>query len=229
MKIRSITGALILWCNLNVTAQIGDSIMSLGIIHLDYDSISETDTLAIDYQIVYCTSFYSNSELIVRKCLHTNGKISSETQYEKGERNGVETTWYRSGNIAYQQTWEDGELQGTHRTWYADGKLKKEGLFSNGVGTMKEFFKGGEIKKIQSITNSYYLKSVEEYFKNGQLKCRIEFPQKNEKYIEYHDDGTIRVIGKYVNGQKDSTWTFFNREGEIDYTREFRDGLLINN
>lgn len=228
MKVKNLFFLIFLLLKTNLIAQTSDLIMSLGNHQVEYDSVSQIDTISIDYQTVSCVAFYNNSEIVVRKCIYSNGKISSETLFEEGEMHGLETTWYRYGSLAYQQSWKKGQLHGKHKSWYVDGKVKKEGVFSNGTGTIKEYYKGGEVKKIEMISNSYYLLSVKEFFRNGQLKYQIDFPQKDSKYIEYHDNGVIRVIGKYLDGQKDSIWTYYDKEGNFKYQREFNNGLLIN-
>ena len=64
---------------------------------------------------------------------------------------------------------------------------------------------------------------MREYYDNGQLKFIAEVKDNifHGKYIEYWEDGKVKVKGKYRDGQKNGRWRFFNVEGILERRERF--------
>ena len=64
---------------------------------------------------------------------------------------------------------------------------------------------------------------MREYYDNGQLKFIAEVKDNifHGKYLEYWENGTVKVKGKYRDGQKTGRWRFFNAEGILERRERF--------
>ena len=75
------------------------------------------------------------------KSWHENGKISQETVYIYGKKDGLTTEWYENGGKKMETTFKNGKKDGVHIEWYKDGKKSIEGEFHFGVLTSKKVWK----------------------------------------------------------------------------------------
>jgi hypothetical protein len=64
---------------------------------------------------------------------------------------------------------------------------------------------------------------MREYYDNGQLKFIAEVKENifHGKYLEYWENGTVMVKGKYRDGQKTGRWRYFNAEGVLERRERF--------
>jgi antitoxin component YwqK of YwqJK toxin-antitoxin module len=61
-----------------------------------------------------------------------NGKKESEITWKNGERDGLATWWYENGQKMGEQTLKNGERDGFATKWYENGQKKEEGTYKNG-------------------------------------------------------------------------------------------------
>lgn len=73
--------------------------------------------------------------------------------------------------------------------------------------------------------DSLKIKVVEYYF-NGKIKAKytsqIVTNWMFDNYIEYFENGKIKVLGKYENNRKIGDWKWFKEDGSIEKTEKFR-------
>jgi hypothetical protein len=53
------------------------------------------------------------------------------------------------------------------------------------------------------------------------VQGKVEGPE-----TTWFDNGTKRWEGRYVAGQRDGTWTFWNRDGQLNRSENWRAGVL---
>jgi antitoxin component YwqK of YwqJK toxin-antitoxin module len=104
-----------------------------------------------------------------------------------------------------------------------------------------------EINGIHSIyTKKGFLKSIGEYTKgkkdgffnvyhiNGQIKIKCSYTTKysaserHGKWIEYYDNGELKVVGRYKFGSKHGAWVYYDTKG-MTIQVMFNDGKLLLN
>ena len=60
------------------------------------------------------------------KTYFPDGKTSSETFYNNGEKEGQETSFYNSGNIFYELFYASGKREGNLKMYYGNGKIRRD-------------------------------------------------------------------------------------------------------
>jgi len=57
-----------------------------------------------------------------------------------------------------------------------------------------------------------------------------EISYKNDKYhgkyVIYNDNGTIKVIGNYINGKRERLWKEYNNKGDLIREGIYKNGIL---
>jgi hypothetical protein len=64
---------------------------------------------------------------------------------------------------------------------------------------------------------------LREYFDNGQIKfiAETENNRLHGKYIEYWENGVVKVKGKYKQGEKSGRWRFYTDAGKLERRERF--------
>ena len=47
-------------------------------------------------------------------------------------------------------------------------------------------------------------------------------------FLQWHDNGQLRVSGRHDEGQMHGTWTYWNKEGQIEMVRTYENDSLID-
>ncbi len=114
--------------------------------------------------------------------------------------------------------------------------LLVNGLFAQNNIDAKGRKQGEWIKKLpQSNSIDYTGQFVDDkpvgtfiyYFPSGKKKAEVTYRSKNSTYtIMYHDNEVILAQGKFVNQQKDSTWTMYAKSGRVSMIENYQKGQL---
>ena len=78
-----------------------------------------------------------------------------------------------------------------------------------------------------SISNHYIMK---DYFMNDTLQGIAYYSSLNpeiidSKYFEYYDSGNIKAKGHFKHRLKDNIWTYWTKDGKIEKTIKYVDGI----
>lgn len=120
---------------------------------------------------------------------------------------------------------------GKHLTYYQSGKLFIEENYNSGkrVGEIVAYYETGEI--MYKVSSDKYLDGeLTQYYKNGNIK-RIEHFNNGSltgKMTEYYPDGNVSCKGKYLNGQKTGNFITFYSNGKTKRKLKYKDGELIS-
>ncbi|MCF8335934.1 MAG: hypothetical protein K9H65_04965 [Bacteroidales bacterium] len=122
----------------------------------------------------------------------------------------VSTNGLSQNNQDINQFDETGKKHGVWIKKYSNGQIKYKGRFNHGDPT-------GEFKR---------------YFPNGNLMAIMQHRSGEEVYSTlFNKKGKKRAEGKYINKKKDSTWVYYDPEGNIILREEFdmgkRNGLSV--
>lgn len=86
----------------------------------------------------------------------------------------------------------------------------------------KNYTNGQEVYK-------YHENKLIYYFKSGKIKA--EGPFENDlmegEWKFYKESGQLCQIGNFQKGRKHGRWIRFNKNNEVEYDEEFRDGKQI--
>ena len=87
------------------------------------------------------------------------------------------------------------------RSYYPDGQVKRELVTKNGLTTMKEFYKSGEISAIYEIIDEKKHGKAVLYFESGEKKSELLYKEgkKNGLCLIYGKNGNVIKKYKFEN------------------------------
>lgn len=182
--------------------------------------------------------------------LHLNGTFRSKGIYQNGSRIGNWIYYYSNGNTEQKGNYDKkGRPQGVWEWFYESGKPYRTENFKNGMrhGDVMDYNEDGSILSKTHFTDnirqgSYYFKNLE-YYETGKYSNDLEdsiwvsFYTKTQskrfegRYINgepegmhryFYDNGKPSIIATYKNGLKDGTWLFYNKDGDLYLTIQYK-------
>ena len=133
--------------------------------------------------------FDNNGNVIESKIYNIYGNVISEgIVCLNGKEDGEWTYYYNNGKVKSKGTYNKGNKNKKWTYYYINGKVQQVGNYSNGKcnGNWKWYYETGELLK-------------EEFYLYGNLDGEV---------IEYSEKGDIISKGNYVEGFKESVWTY---------------------
>jgi antitoxin component YwqK of YwqJK toxin-antitoxin module len=102
-----------------------------------------------------------------------------------------------------------------------DEKGRKQGIWIKKFPQSNAIDYTGQFKDDQPFGTFIY------YFPSGKKKAEINYISSKITYtIMYHDNEVILAQGKFINQQKDSTWTMYAKSGKISIVENYKLGQL---
>lgn len=177
--------------------------------------------------------------------LDTSGRITSQNQSLNKKKNGKQIS-YERGKISKIEIYKNGLLNGATETYASNRKLSSTEMYKNGIkdGVSKWFYYSGQLASEYNYTNGnivgdvkYYhetIKQTKKGSKRGSVKTKDPLKVKSEykfsnneingEYKEYNYNGTVVILGKYVDGKKHGKWKYFNDAGKQINTIKYKKG-----
>lgn len=136
-----------------------------------------------------------------------DGRISSETPYRKGMKNGVRKFWMPSGQLNVEETYVDNLQQGVTTCWHANGMVQSLAQYDKGkqVGTSSRYAENGQKIEETIRDGEYSLLEMQWYPEGAMMVCK--------KY----DPATHRLIEAQS----------FDRTGAVNGTVKEQQGNLV--
>ena len=124
---------------------------------------------------------------------YPNGQIRSVIEKRGGENHGKAVYYYENGVVYQELYFRNGQPDGLSRRFYPLGGLEWEETYAMGLrqGPRRMYSQGGK-----KIAESFYTKDT---LDGG--------------YTEWHENGTIKVTGRYRKGFFDGVWQYFDAGG----------------
>lgn len=135
-----------------------------------------------------------------------NGKLALEKSYLNGIANGREIIYFESGRISSERNYENEKLKGINREWYDSDKkqIKIEQNFSD-IGTFeaRAWSENGNQMEVV-IFSKGNLNLAEKYFKNGNIKYKIEYVNGNKSALltEWEETGKLKRVIEFYKGDE---------------------------
>jgi antitoxin component YwqK of YwqJK toxin-antitoxin module len=168
---------------------------------------------------------------------YINGNIKHTGFYKDGQIiNGESIDYYKNG-----KTEQIGELKNGHRIgqwiWYTEEGSVEAIYQYDSIGRMMmelSFYENGNIMDYQLNNNdSSCLKLMNTYYESGELESHYFEPlcgDENERRLlrEYYKNGALKLKGQYLNRYKEGVFEYYNKNGQLVKTEEYKNGGLIN-
>ncbi len=126
------------------------------------------------------TDYFNGQNKRIQKTFHKDGKPEAEIPYENGEVNGTAKKYYRDGTLLEVTQFKNGEFHGVRKYYYPNGQLWIEQIYKEG-------------KSWTVVAN---------YTDKGQKRDAGTLKNGNGTLIFYDEDGSVREILTYVNGEE---------------------------
>ncbi len=168
----------------------------------------------------------------VWKFYSENGKLNKEITYHTDKKNGLTRTYNTTGTLYSEEFFTDNIRSGFAKFYQPSGKLKRMVRFEknkeNGIG-----YEFGSDRRIISVMN----------YRNGFLRSKVPInrfdrrkrktgiwkeyypPDENEPFTGY----VVKSEGRYINGNKDGYFQYYDREGNLMELLKYDEGEPVLN
>ena len=162
---------------------------------------------------------------------HDNGRIKMQGLTNAGKRHGEWNRFDAKGKLLTVTIYDFGDIISQENpgaiediTEYHDnGRLKVEGMTKNRKrdGVWKFYDPRGTHTKTVTYSNGEILKTISMIQESG--------PKLREgAAVTYHDNGRIKLTGKYSKGKKNGEWKEYDTRGKLLKVRIYNHGKVIN-
>jgi antitoxin component YwqK of YwqJK toxin-antitoxin module len=131
-------------------------------------------------------------------------KIMTETEYFNGRNKFIGRNYYDNGNLKSEVPIEGGRINGSGKKYYEDGTIQEVAEFKDDVfdGVRKYFYPNGQVWIEQVYKQGKSWTVVANYTEDGQKRDAGTLRNGNGTIIFYDEDGTVREVREYVNGEQ---------------------------
>lgn len=150
---------------------------------------------------------------------------------------GAYTEYYPGGSIKKTGEYEHGKQIGTWKVFYEDSDQPEiiDFYYKNQPTVYYESYYESGLKRKEGIflrthidNDTFYTKNGTwlYYFRSGGLSGLINYKMDVYQgyYVIYHSKDVKNQEGKYINGRRDSIWTFYDTTGLISRQGIYRSG-----
>jgi len=133
------------------------------------------------------------------------GKPQEESNFKNDIKDGI-SKWYTiTGDVVAEYNYVNGSLEGTQKEYYPKGALKSEQIYLKNIpeGEYKEYF--DVVKPETPATDT-------KFAKDGNAAATPVI-------------GKLKLQGMYVKGEKDGKWTEFDENGTVLKITRFVNGV----
>ena len=191
------------------------------------------------------------------KAEYPNGKTLYEGSFLEGKPVGLMIRYYDSGAVRAKMNFDAGGGRSYAELYYKGGKKAAEGIYVgqdkdsvwtyysefDGAVRMRETYAGG---KLHGASFRFYpsgevseevhwdMNSREgpwiQYFEGGGIRLKSAYQNNllNGSYEVYFTDKVLLMSGTYVDDRSDGTWSYFDENGELLYTLEYKNGRPVD-
>jgi antitoxin component YwqK of YwqJK toxin-antitoxin module len=181
---------------------------------------------------------FSADSLITAITVYKGGfvkKVIRINQYNsQGHKDGLWQTFYANGEVKWEGTYVDGKRDGYFKTYTDAGSLITIDKYINDVlqtdapelaklDVKKTYFSDGRVQSEGPVKNDLPVGVHRQYNEDGQVvKAEIYDSGRvmaegvldtsgiqQGEWKEFHENGQLKAIGKYLNGVKVGQWKYY--------------------
>jgi len=134
------------------------------------------------------------------KIYHDNGKLSQESNFLKGKRNGSFKDYNTVGVLKEEAFYKNEVFDGERKLYYDSGKLEMAVLYNYGLlnGLATTLYENGNTKELYTYTKGNKDGVSKLFFENGKIQFEAVFKndQKHGPFTSYYKNGNIQHKGK---------------------------------
>jgi uncharacterized protein len=185
------------------------------------------------------------------KYIFASGQLKIESDYNKGEQEGLNKTYTKYGTLAsvshYRRdtlqgrndvfdtrslrktySYRNGELNGPYKTFYSDGKLESKGFYVDGdlYDKRRTYSQNGKLLFEENCYDGF-ITSTDVYNYKGEKEKTISYsgPSQNINYTQ--NGGTTRLAYTLKNGTLNGTYVRSDKFGKPITEAQYKNGTLF--
>lgn len=147
---------------------------------------------------------------------YSNGEVKWEGTYVDGKKDGYFKTYTQTGSLITIEKYINDILQTdapelakleVKATYFSNGRIKTEGPYKNDLpyGVHRVFDENGKVEKA-------------DIYDSGKVMAEGVLDSagvQQGEWKEFHENGQVKSIGKYVNGIKVGEWKYYFANGKM--------------
>lgn len=180
---------------------------------------------------MYEGSFRDNQPVGQWKRYHESGQLKALLIYPETGDSVQAQLFDTSGKQIARGVYTDEKKAGNW-LYFSEGKKIAEENYTAGSknGLSRKFYPTGELLEETEWKNDLRDGKYRTFFKNGKpyLECLYRNHARNGYCISYFPTGIPEVEAFYQDDLPEGEWKFFRENGELNYTLQYRQGVLLN-
>ncbi|MCG8473973.1 MAG: hypothetical protein MI784_00595 [Cytophagales bacterium] len=173
--------------------------------------------------------YKNNKPALVWREFYESGQVKSEARLAEGVINGLSVVFYESGEIRCKKSYREGMLEGLWSEFYQSGTIKAAGYYKAGKRFGDWFYFGENNLAAKKETYAGNRVMVENYYrdvsKQVQSRGLVVNGKKDSTWTYWHRNGAVRAKGRMVAGARQGDWSFFSDMGLLAAKGNFEKGI----
>lgn len=154
-----------------------------------------------------------------------NGNLLTEVNYYAGLQDGISKSWDSSGTVIELFKFNKGKLiYSKFKSNNSDNIIEWNGPALEKGSIKKIYTSYGRLEQTEEMLDGFKFK-VTEYYLKGQIKKIYTtgiLDMMYDEYIEYYENGKMKLYGKFEDNWKSGEWKKFNEAGILIYSEKHR-------
>lgn len=148
-------------------------------------------------------------------------KVDPQMMNIPDDSTGKVEVLYPDSTIWYEGQVKDGKPDELWRCYYESGNMKNSVLYEEGkVVNDVVFYYDNDRNTIHikaRFQKDKLIGDYREFYQNGQLKAKITYEDGSPdgKALYYYPDGTLKMTGRYKEGDRKGKWEVYNARGKM--------------
>ena len=140
---------------------------------------------------------------------YENGQLKEKGNLRDGKENGLWEFFYENGQLERRGNNKDGEMDGLWEFYQENGQLE-----------FRSNYKDGKWDGFIEFFNEDGLFWFKNCYKNGE-EINMSYC-----YERFYENLQFRSKGNVKNDKKEGLWEYFDEDGNLTGTEEYKDGVL---
>jgi antitoxin component YwqK of YwqJK toxin-antitoxin module len=161
-----------------------------------------------------------------------NGNLINQSNYYLGLKDGVENTWDTLGLILQTYKFSKGKLiYSKYKSKESDNIIEWNGPALHKGSIRKIYTSYGRLEETAEVLDKALTLKITEFFYNGKIKRHYTKGIADwfyDEYIEYFENGKIKVYGKFDDNWKIGDWIWYKEDGTVDAIEKYRINIQYN-
>lgn len=145
-------------------------------------------------------TFYKGNKTGLEETYYPNGQVASQIEYINDIENGNFVMYYSNGNIENEGEYLNGQYNGEYTYYYDNGKKMYEGVY--------------EIGRKNKLWVYYHSDGLIKMFIHYDMGKTIKEDYQNGEFVSYYDSGMLESIGHYKEGKKEGYFAEYYNNGK---------------